>query len=69
MDLQVTRKIIDAIHKGKLGRISTKATKVFRLHVPVSCPGVDSKILNPQTDWHDKVGFVLRRIRFLKKFN
>ena len=57
MDLRVTRKIIDSIHDGSLVKIPTKTSKIFGLHVPESCPGVDSHILNPENTWSTRVFF------------
>lgn len=55
MDLKITRAILDAIHEGKLNKVPTKPSKIFGLHVPEECPGVDSKVLNPENTWGNKV--------------
>ena len=58
MDLKVTRKIIDAIHDGSLSKIRTEPSKIFGLHVPESCPGVETRILDPENTWSDKVNLI-----------
>lgn len=54
MDLKVTRAIIDAIHSGELEKVPTQQLEVFGLHVPTSCPGVDSDVLLPINTWQNK---------------
>ena len=54
MDISITRSIINSIHDGSLQNIKTKQMPIFNLHVPESCPGVDSKILNPIETWQNK---------------
>ena len=54
MDINVTRSIINSIHDGTLEKIPTKTMPIFGLNVPVSCPGLDSKILNPIETWMNK---------------
>mmetsp|Transcript_26807 Transcript_26807/g.48316 ORF Transcript_26807/g.48316 Transcript_26807/m.48316 type:complete len:552 (+) Transcript_26807:430-2085(+) len=57
MSLEATRKIIDAIHAGELAKVPTTTTEVFGLHIPNSCPGVDSQILTPKNTWGDKAQY------------
>eukprot|EP00331_Platyophrya_macrostoma_P023818 CAMPEP_0176439754 /NCGR_PEP_ID=MMETSP0127-20121128/20148_1 /TAXON_ID=938130 /ORGANISM="Platyophrya macrostoma, Strain WH" /LENGTH=116 /DNA_ID=CAMNT_0017824117 /DNA_START=1 /DNA_END=351 /DNA_ORIENTATION=- len=54
MDLRVTRAIIDAIHSGELEKTPTEQLEIFGLHVPTSCPGVDSEVLMPINTWQNK---------------
>lgn len=54
MSLKVTRAILDAIHSGELDRVETEESPIFGLHVPTSCPGVETRILNPKNTWSDK---------------
>lgn len=54
MDLKITRKILDAIHDGSLEQSQTQTLPIFGLHVPTSCPGVDSNILWPKNTWTNK---------------
>ena len=64
MDLRITRKIIDSIHDGTLVNIPAKVSKIFGLHVPESCPGVDSRLLDPENTWNDKVLMLLIKEHF-----
>lgn len=57
MSLKVTRKIIDGIHSGELTNAQYKVIPGFGLHVPTSCEGVDSSILDPVNTWEDKRDF------------
>jgi phosphoenolpyruvate carboxykinase (ATP) len=51
MKLSVTRAIVDAIHSGELAKVETKTDPIFRLAIPVACPGVGSDILWPRSTW------------------
>lgn len=51
MSLGVTRAIIDAIHSGTLSQQPFARDPIFGLDVPQTCPGVDSKILQPRATW------------------
>ncbi len=51
MSLGVTRAIIDAIHSGQLAEQPFERDPVFGIDVPVSCPNVDPKILQPKATW------------------
>lgn len=56
MNLKLTRAIIDAIHDEVLEKIPTKPSPLFGLHIPESCPGVPTEILDPKSTWQDTVG-------------
>ncbi len=51
MSLGVTRAIIDAIHNGQLAQQPFVRDPIFGVDVPQSCPGVESKILQPRSTW------------------
>uniref|UniRef100_A0A6V7QVR1 phosphoenolpyruvate carboxykinase (ATP) n=1 Tax=Ananas comosus var. bracteatus TaxID=296719 RepID=A0A6V7QVR1_ANACO len=55
--LQYTRKIIDAIHSGKLLKANYKKTDVFGLEIPTELEGVPSEILDPINTWEDKAEY------------
>ena len=57
ISLKYTRSIIDAIHAGALDEIETTTDPIFGLHLPVSCPGVPSDLLNPKNTWADPVAY------------
>jgi len=53
MSLKVTRTIIDAIHEGGLDTVEYEKFPIFNFEVPVTCPGVERKILFPKNTWKD----------------
>ncbi|KAJ0571893.1 putative carboxy-lyase [Helianthus annuus] len=54
--LAYTRKIIDAIHSGKLLEAKFTKTEIFGLEIPTEIEGVPSEILDPANTWPDKAG-------------
>ncbi|KAI7730950.1 hypothetical protein M8C21_002537 [Ambrosia artemisiifolia] len=52
--LAYTRKIIDAIHSGKLLEANYTKTEIFGLEIPTEIQGVPSEILDPANTWPDK---------------
>jgi phosphoenolpyruvate carboxykinase (ATP) len=57
MKLQVTRAIINAIHRGELAREKTQPGMAFGVGIPVACPGVPVEILVPRTAWKDAAAY------------
>ncbi|KAI5355834.1 hypothetical protein L3X38_008729 [Prunus dulcis] len=55
--LAYTRKIIDAIHSGRLLNASYTKTEVFGLEIPTEIEGVPSEILDPTNTWSDKKAY------------
>ena len=51
--LSYTRAIIDAIHDGSLLNVPTIEDERWQLHIPTSCPGVPTELLNPRTVWRN----------------
>jgi phosphoenolpyruvate carboxykinase (ATP) len=54
MKLGYTRSMITAALNGDFKQIDFQEHPVFGLMMPVSCPNVPSKILNPRNTWEDK---------------
>jgi phosphoenolpyruvate carboxykinase (ATP) len=52
--LALTRKMIDAIHSGKLASAATTADPVFGVQIVTACEGVPSDVLTPRQTWQDK---------------
>jgi phosphoenolpyruvate carboxykinase (ATP) len=51
MPLPQTRALVSAAVSGELDKASFREVPVFGLNVPVSCPGVDAKLLEPRKGW------------------
>ena len=52
-----TRTLLNAALGGELDDVSGDMHPIFNLRVPKSCPGVDSRILNPRNMWGDIVAY------------
>jgi phosphoenolpyruvate carboxykinase (ATP) len=68
MKLSYTRKMIDAIHKGKLDNVEYQKFDIFGFSVPKTCPGVPDEILMPQDTWEDKEAFKVEVRKLAEKF-
>jgi phosphoenolpyruvate carboxykinase (ATP) len=51
--LKENRATVDAILDGTLDQATYRTTPFFNLQIPLSVPGVSSKILNPRDSWSD----------------
>lgn len=49
--LKYTRAICDAINNNQLATVPTVEDKTFGFHVPVNCPGVPDKMMQPRDTW------------------
>jgi len=45
---------MNAIHDGELSKAEYAKLPIFNLNYPISLPGVDSNILNPEKSWANK---------------
>ena len=54
MNLKHTRAMVRAAINGDLERIPFEHTDIFNLDIPISCPSVPSKVLNPRNTWYNK---------------
>ncbi|KAG0490230.1 hypothetical protein HPP92_007093 [Vanilla planifolia] len=52
-----TRRIIDAIHTGKLLDVTYRKTDVFGLEIPTAVDGIPLEILDPMNAWEDKQAY------------
>ena len=57
MSLKHTRALVNAALDGKLEGVEFVTEPAFGLHIPVSCPGVPTEILNPRNVWADKKAY------------
>jgi phosphoenolpyruvate carboxykinase (ATP) len=53
MPIAATRALLDAALSGRLAHVEFRRDEVFGFEVPVSVPGVDSKLLDPRSTWRD----------------
>ena len=53
MPIAATRDLVDAALSGRLDGVELRRDDVFGFEVPVSVPGVDSKLLTPRDTWSD----------------
>jgi phosphoenolpyruvate carboxykinase (ATP) len=51
IDLDVTRRIVRAATSGALDDVATRRHPVFKIDVPLECPGVPTELLNPRASW------------------
>lgn len=51
--LEVTRNILQAVLTKKLARGEFKTDAYFGLHIPITCPGVPTDMLDPMTRWRN----------------
>lgn len=49
IDLQVTRTLVRAALAGVLDQVDYEADPLFGFEIPTTCPGVESKLLNPRS--------------------
>lgn len=68
MRLSYTRKMIDAIHDGKLENAEYRKFDIFNFQVPTSVPGVPDDILWPSETWEDKDAFNVELRKLAEKF-
>ncbi|MBE3581500.1 MAG: phosphoenolpyruvate carboxykinase (ATP) [Thermoanaerobacteraceae bacterium] len=53
MSINYTRAMVTAALKGELEKVELEPDPIFRVLVPVSCPGVPPEILKPRNTWQD----------------
>ena len=56
-DIPVTRSIIEAIQSGALDSVATQRLEGLNIDIPVTVPGVDSKLLNPRAAWPESATY------------
>ncbi len=55
--LSYTRAMVKAALNGSLARVETRQDPIFKLEVPVHCPGVPDEILDPRGTWKDSTAY------------
>lgn len=69
IDIPVTRAMIAAALDGAISAEACRFDPVFKLNVPLSCPGIaDQRILNPRETWADAAAFDARASKLAAEF-
>ncbi|MCK5571494.1 MAG: phosphoenolpyruvate carboxykinase (ATP), partial [Bacteroidetes bacterium] len=69
MKIAYTRAMIHAALNGVLTSAETTRDPAFGLHVPVTCPGVPSEVLNARNTWDDKNAYDAKAKELARKFH
>ena len=69
MDIDVTRALVHAALSGMLIDVPYEQDPIFHLQVPLSCPEIDSAILDPRNTWADKEAFDARARKLAGDFS
>ncbi|MFH1929916.1 MAG: phosphoenolpyruvate carboxykinase (ATP), partial [Chloroflexota bacterium] len=69
MDIDITRALVHAALSGMLNDVEYEEDPVFHIMVPMTCPDVNSRILNPRNTWDDKAAFDLRARKLASDFS
>jgi phosphoenolpyruvate carboxykinase (ATP) len=68
MPIKVTRALLSAALDGTLKTSQMRKDPHFGFDVPVTVPGVDSKILNPRETWADEAAYDKQAIKLVQMF-
>ncbi|MFW9922749.1 MAG: phosphoenolpyruvate carboxykinase (ATP) [Candidatus Thorarchaeota archaeon] len=68
MDINLTRKLVDAALNGGLENVEYQYDELFKLSVPKTCKGVPSDVLWPKNTWVDKAAFDERAKKLASDF-
>ncbi len=69
MPIHATRALLDAALSGALKGQPMRTDPTFGFQVPLSLPGVDSKILNPRETWADPAAYDAQARALVEMFN
>ena len=73
MDLTYTRAMVSASINGDLERVNYIHDDIFNLEIPLSCPEIPSKILDPKSSWSNQDQYIVAAKRlahlFIENFN
>jgi phosphoenolpyruvate carboxykinase (ATP) len=68
MKIGHTRAMVNAALNGQLTNVPAVMDPVFKVSVPLSCPGVPSEALNPRNTWADKTAYDQQARKLAKMF-
>lgn len=69
ISIKDTRAIVNAALNGELNNAEYRRDEIFNLEVPVSCPGVEAKVLVPRETWDDKTAYDEQAKKLAEMFN
>jgi len=69
ISIQHTRRMVTAAMDGYLDFVDYETHPIFKLNIPVHCPGVPDGILNPQTSWADAAAYHRSAIHLAAMFD
>jgi phosphoenolpyruvate carboxykinase (ATP) len=68
MPIKATRALLNAALDGSLNTVQFRKDETFGFMVPVSVPGVDSKILDPRSTWADAAAYDAQAAKLAEMF-
>jgi phosphoenolpyruvate carboxykinase (ATP) len=68
MDITYTRALLNAALSGSLDDVPTVQDEIFGLHVPASCPGVPTEVLQPKNTWKNKEDYLIKARELAGRF-
>ena len=68
MELNHTRKMVSASINGGLERVHYRHDNIFNLEIPLSCPEIPSKILDPSSSWSNEQQYIVAAKRLAHLF-
>ncbi|MHA1124251.1 MAG: phosphoenolpyruvate carboxykinase (ATP) [Candidatus Heimdallarchaeota archaeon] len=68
MDINLTRRLVDATLSGEFDEVEFEEDEIFHLHVPKQCKGVPDEVLWPKNTWKDKKAFDERAKKLADEF-
>ncbi|AKN33508.1 phosphoenolpyruvate carboxykinase [Clostridium carboxidivorans P7] len=66
--LSYTRAMVKAALEGRLKDVEYLEHPIFKVLMPLECPGVPSEILNPKNTWEDKEEYDYKAVALAEKF-
>jgi phosphoenolpyruvate carboxykinase (ATP) len=68
MPIEITRSLLKAALEGALDDVPKLADPVFKVEVPLSCPGVPAELLDTRSTWSDPEEHARRAARLAEQF-
>jgi phosphoenolpyruvate carboxykinase (ATP) len=68
MNLEHTRAMVDAAAAGELRVVPMRRHQIFNLDVPLTCPGVPSEVLDPQSTWSEPENYEVKARELARMF-